>query len=376
MFKFKNIYLTPLLLFLLFLIFPRTDINAAKIKVGDYTLDNVSVVEDDLYISADTVVIEGVVDGDLFVGAENVTVGGTVTGDVYLFGTNVYVNGNIYGNTVVGGSTVNITGTHKGNVYVGAATANLDGTFNKDVLVLSGTLNLDGTVGDDVRVLSAQVISTASVGDDFLISSDNYSVNEDDIHGELVAPSDSVLTDRDTDDFIFTKKDLLGFNLGLAVVNFIGMYIVGLILILSAPVKTLQYEQKIIKSWEEFLKSYAVGLVILFTVPIPLFLLVLTLVGAPLAVLITGILLFLSIFGTIWVESAIGQKVLLLGNKTDSSRLLSLLVGRAISTVVKLIPILRGIYSFSLIFVVVGAVARSKYDAFVKSKEASKKKTK
>lgn len=376
MFKFKSIYLTPLLLLLLLFIFPKTDINAAEIKVGDYTLDKVSIVEDDLYISADTVVIEGVVDGDLFVEAENITVGGTVTGDIYLFGTNTYVNGNIYGNAVVMGSTVNITGTHKGNVYVGAVTADLDGTFNKDVLVLSGTLNLDGTVGDDVRVLSTQVISNASVGDDFLISSDNYSVNEDDIYGELVSPSDSVFKDRETNDFIFTKKDLLGFNLGLTIVNFIGMYIVGLVLILSAPVKTLQYEKKIIGSWEEFLKSYAVGLVILFTVPIPLFLLTVTLVGAPLAILIAGILLFLSIFGTVWVESALGQKILLLSNRADSSRLLSLLVGRFVSTVVKLVPILRGIYSLSLIFVVVGAVARSKYDAFMKSKEVSKKKTK
>jgi hypothetical protein len=81
-------------------------------------------------------------------------------------------------------------------------------------------------------------------------------------------------------------------------------------------------------------------------------------------------------FGTIWVESAIGYKILSTVDKKDNKRLLSLLVGRGLSTVVNFIPIVRGLYKMILSTVAVGAIVRTKYDAFPnkgKKKKKSKK---
>ena len=378
MFKLRNIYIFPILSILILLLFPKGVINAAKIEVGDYTLDKESIVEDDLYVSGERVVINGVVDGDLIVTGQNITVDGTVTGDIYLFGTTVTVGGNIYGNAILVGSTVTTSGTITENTYIGSMIADLDGTFNKDMAAATGTFKLNGSVGDDVRVASGQVISNATVGGDFLLAGDNYTVEEKNVYGDLIAGSEHPfwkdIPKEQT--FNFTKDDFLGFNIGLAIVNFIGMYIVGVILILSAPVKTLQIEKKIITSWEEVLKSYAIGLVVLFTIPLPLFLLIITLVGAPLAFLIIGILIFLATFGTVWTESAIGQRVLQLTDRKDSGRFISLLIGRSISVIVRLIPIVRGIYSLSLILITVGAVVRTKYDAFSQARKQNSKEVK
>ncbi len=378
MFKLRNIYIFPILSILILLLFPKGVINAAKIEVGDYTLDKESIVEDDLYISGEKVVISGVVDGDLIVTGQNITVDGTVTGDIYLFGTTVTVGGNIYGNAILVGSTVTTSGTITENTYIGSMIADLDGTFNKDIAAATGTFKLNGSVGDDVRVASGQVISNATVGGDFLLAGDNYTVEEKNVYGDLIAGSEHPfwkdIPKEQT--FNFSKDDFLGFNIGLAIVNFIGMYIVGVILILSAPVKTLQIEKKIITSWEEVLKSYAIGLVVLFTIPLPLFLLIITLVGAPLAFLIIGILIFLATFGTVWTESAIGQRVLQLTDRKDSGRFISLLIGRSISVIVRLIPIVRGIYSLSLILITVGAVVRTKYDAFSQARKQNSKEIK
>ena len=378
MFKLRNIYIFPILSILILLLFPKGVINAAKIEVGDYTLDKESIVEDDLYVSGERVVINGVVDGDLIVTGQNITVDGTVTGDIYLFGTTVTVGGNIYGNAILVGSTVTTSGTITENTYIGSMIADLDGTFNKDMAAATGTFKLNGSVGDDVRVASGQVISNATVGGDFLLAGDNYTVEEKNVYGDLIAGSEHPfwkdIPKEQT--FNFSKDDFLGFNIGLAIVNFIGMYIVGVILILSAPVKTLQIEKKIITSWEEVLKSYAIGLVVLFTIPLPLFLLIITLVGAPLAFLIIGILIFLATFGTVWTESAIGQRVLQLTDRKDSGRFISLLIGRSISVIVRLIPIVRGIYSLSLILITVGAVVRTKYDAFSQARKQNSKEIK
>lgn len=365
--KIRNIIL-PTVIFLLLLITPT---YAAKMETGEYTLDKESIVEDDLYVTGNNVTVSGIVDGDLIVIGENILVDGTITGDLYFIGSNIKLSGTVSGNTFAIGSNIGISATLRDNLYVLGMITNISGSINGDVMIGSGQLTLDGTVLDDVRAISGQFSSTASIGGDLLIESNNYTIDENDIAGELIAGSRSNKTQNDIK---VTKDDFFGLNIGLALINFAGMYIVGLIIIFAAPVKTLQIEKKITTSGIDFVKSFAVGMVILFAVPIPLFLLILTLVGAPIAILIIGVLLFLSLFGTLWVESAIGHKILQQFKKDDSGRFLSLLLGRGISTVIKLIPFVNGLYTLSLMALAVGSVTRVKYHAYPKTKEIAIKK--
>jgi hypothetical protein len=301
----------------------------------------------------------------------NILVDGTVSGDLYAIGSNIKLSGTVSGTTAVIGSNIGISATLRDNLYVLGGITNISGSINGDVMVGSGQMTLDGTVLDDVRAMSGQLTSTASVGGDFLIQGENYTVDENSISGELIKGGKS---NEVNNDIKVTKEDFFGLNLGLAFINFVGMYIVGLILILAAPVKTLQIEKKITTSWIDLLKSYALGIVIIFAIPIPLILLILTLVGAPLAILIIGALLFLSFFGTTWVESAMGHKILQHFKKDDYGRFLSLLIGRGISTVIKLIPFVGGVYTLSIMAVAVGSATRVKYHAYPKTKENITKK--
>jgi Fe2+ transport system protein B len=77
-----------------------------------------------------------------------------------------------------------------------------------------------------------------------------------------------------------------------------------------------------------------------------------------------GFLIFTAVFGTIWVESAIGYKILSTTDKKDPQRLLSLLIGRGLTTVVSFIPIVRGLYKFVLGLTSTGAIVRMKYDVY------------
>ena len=163
-------------------------------------------------------------------------------------------------------------------------------------------------------------------------------------------------------------------NILSLVLSFIGMYIVGVVLIFLAPVKTLQIEKKIIGSTKDFLLSLLIGLGILLLIPIPLIMLSLTVVGIPLALLVIAVLIFLCIFGRLWVESAIGQKILANKKQKDDKRLLSLLIGRGITTVMNIIPIIRGIYNTILSATAIGAIVRMKYDSFKEAKIKEEKK--
>jgi len=368
----KKYLLLPILAVLLTAIFPFS-IYAAQFEKGDYILETESMVEEDLYVTGDNVMIKGVVDGDLVIFGQNVTVDGTVTGDMYVFGNTVSIAGSIYGNVFAFGSNVSIKGTLGQNIYVGSMMVDIDANVGKDLNVASGTTKIVGSIGDDVRVATGQLSSDATVTGDFLVSSESINIVEEKIAGELVVSTKESRVAQ-TPKFEFRSGDFLGFNLGLAMVSFVGMYIVGLLLIYAAPVKTLAIEKKITTSWEELLKSLGIGLVILFAIPLPLFILALTLVGAPLAFLITAILIFLVTFGTLWTEAAVGHKVLSLAKLKDNSRFLSLLVGRLITVIIKLIPFVGTLYSLTLSMVTVGAVARMKYDAFQTCKDVKKKK--
>lgn len=374
--KFKRLLLVVPLLVVFGLVLPN-GVNAAEFKTGDYTLEKEEILEDDLYVGGDTVIISGIVDGDALVSGNNITVDGTVTGDLYVAGNLVSVQGNVYGNVFAAGSNVTLEGTYGGNVLVGSAIANISADVSKDLMVGAWRVTLDGTVGDDVRVGSGELISEALVGGDFILSSDSHNVEEIDVTGELVIDEvDAVEIETPEIDTTILDNIFVGFSFVSAIIGFIGMYLVGAFLILAAPTKTYQFEKKINSSWEDALKSFAIGLLVLFGSGIPLFVLLITGVGTSLAVLIIGILFFLTTFGVVWAEIAIGGSILGLFDKKDDKKFLSLLVGRGVTVFVKFLPFLRLFYSVVLMSMTVGAVVRSKADLFREAKVKTKKKSK
>lgn len=130
------------------------------------------VIEDDLYVGAQTVVINGVVKGDLFFGATTVTINGTVEGDVMGGGQSLIINGavnddvrvglaaltlgeesQVGGDLLVGGYSLeaqpgSIIG---GSLYMGGGQARLAGVVEKDVAVGVGGLEIEGAVWGDVN---------------------------------------------------------------------------------------------------------------------------------------------------------------------------------------------------------------------------------
>lgn len=75
-----------------------------------------------------------------------------VPGDFYAAGNDVYIAGVIDGDLYVLGGTVTLKGTVKG-----------------DVVALGGTVSIDGDVGDDVRVIGGKVIVSERVVGDVLV---------------------------------------------------------------------------------------------------------------------------------------------------------------------------------------------------------------
>lgn len=343
--------------------------NAAKFVMTDYTLAQDETISEDLYLTNTNTEINGFVQGDLIVGASSVKVTGTVTGDIFLFGTDITFTGNTFGDIYAFGNNVSIQGVVKGSVFTSGTVINVNGDIEKDLNLLAMKATLDGTVSDDARIAMGEGTIQSIIQGDLLISGERYTLQEENVTGNIytasvienIAEEQGVNLKADTDQ---TQASVFENKLFNALFAFCSMSLVGYILIAMAPVKTGKLMSKIIGSKKDLLLSFAIGLGILVLSPFLILLLTVSVVGAPLAIFLSGILLFLTIFGKLWVETAFGQEILTLFKVNGYRPFKSLAIGRFITVCIGLIPIFGWIYSLVLSAIATGAFVRMKIEYF------------
>ncbi len=375
--KYLSLLVVPILaLFILGVVSPLKA-NAGEFHFKTYTLEKDKSVNDDLYIFTNSVNIQGTVYGDLVVFGENVQVSGTVSGDTYLMGATVTVTGDIKGQLYVFAQEASLNGQIVDNVLAFAKTVNYAATSTKDLTVFSYDNIINGTVGDDVRVFAYKSNIDAQIAGDLVLMSETYNVQEEKVAKNIYynATIKSIAKDQGVDLDKENEGGEMGFmnqkgtytsKLVYTFVAFVSMLIAGCFLIYLTPVKSVHIIRKITTSPNEFVKSLVVGLVTLLVVPLPIFLLSISFVGAPLAGLLTAFILFVMIFGRVWVELAFGKEILKLFKVKEYRPFKSFLLGRAISSIISLIPIVSGFYSIILLSVSLGAMIRMKKDCFNK----------
>jgi cytoskeletal protein CcmA (bactofilin family) len=129
------------------------------------------VVDDDLYVTANNVVIDGTIRGDLVAFGQNITVDGTVEGDLIAAGRSVEIRGTVEDDARIAGQTLllgegaeveddliaagfslqNMPDSAVGGTLLYAGyQALLQGTVDEDVSVAANGLQLGGEVGANV----------------------------------------------------------------------------------------------------------------------------------------------------------------------------------------------------------------------------------
>ncbi len=182
------------LLVLATLIFPSTAL-AFDGRSGDrIVIPAGEVINDDLYLSASEVIVDGTINGDLLAAAETVVVNGIVTGDLLAAAETVVVNGIVTGDLWAAGSSVTINGEVGDDLFAAAAvvTVGRDAKVGDDVFgaaasvesrpgsLINGTLLIgafqglvSGSVAEDLLVGASRLRIEGSVGGDAKIAVDN-----------------------------------------------------------------------------------------------------------------------------------------------------------------------------------------------------------
>jgi len=138
-----------------------------KFRSGsDLTIAAGETVPHDLYLTGNTVRVDGTIDGDLVVAGGTVIVNGTVTGGVLAAGGTVTLNGPVGRQVRVAGGTVTISGSVGGDVVAtgGQMTTTAGSHVTGDVVFGGGPLTLTGPIDGSVFGSTSQYTKTSTIG--------------------------------------------------------------------------------------------------------------------------------------------------------------------------------------------------------------------
>lgn len=328
---------------------------------GD-TVEIHGTVNGDVYAAGRQVIIEGKVNGDLIVAAGTINIPGEVTQDARIAGGKIAVTGNILRNLTVAGGSVDLAGPGKigGSIIAFGGDVNISAPVGGNIKVSAGDLLISNRIDGDVdasagniRITSKTVISgdltyrsdgKASIDPDAVISG-NVNMKEG---GEFSSVSPEQVS-----------VAFFGGYLLSALINFVSTLIIGLLLVYFYP-GFMTRTVSIIR--ERALHSLGLGFIALFLTPIAAFILMITILGIPFALLLLAVYFVYIYMARVFVIYWIGSSVFNRSGKSADS-VWQLLVGLVIYTVLTLIPFIGGLITFFTILIGLGVllIAKKQY---------------
>ena len=305
--------LTIALTFALLMLFSTTPVLAFDAREGDtITISGGEVVDDDLYIVAGTITIDGTVNGDLWAVGSAIIVNGPVKGSVMAAGRTININGDVghavravgetviinsdvSGDVMVGCGQVNIasTATIGGDLLLGVGNARVDGLIEGIIKGGGGGVTISGEVRGnvDLKVENLTILPTANIQGDLIYTSEE----EADIQsgariGGATTHNLPEVKEKRARDFPFVLLS----GIGGKVTGFLMAFIAGLVIILLVPRR--------LKSIAESIRtrpgpSAGWGALVLFVTPIAAVIVCITIIGIPvglIALALWGIAIYLA----------------------------------------------------------------------------------
>ncbi len=365
---FKARFLLPVLLLMLAL--PLAT-HAFMTKAADSVYIGADeTVDGNLYAAGNNITIDGTITGDVICAAQTVNINGSVAGDVICAAQSLNLQGKIGGSARVAGNTVNLNGpvargvqafganvTLGKNAAVGwgmliaCGTAEIRGKIGGDLYGAAGNAIIDGDIAKNVRLRLENNIKGEKRGFGFEADTSSLTVTDNaKVGGDLVytAPNAAAIASSSSIAGVVThnlpkvKKARGGFGAGYFLGRLFSIFaalVVGLVLISlwSGQIRTLT---------DRMLKRPAPavgwGIVVMFITPILALILLITLIGIPLAFILMALWLIALYASKILVGILAGRWLLnkTIKNKSKDSLIWAMIAGIVITWIIYSIPII------------------------------------
>jgi hypothetical protein len=322
-------------------------------------LNLIDPVQGDAFLAGGRVATAGEVYGDLVAAGGEVSIGGSVGDDLYAAGGDVKVDAIVHGNARVGG----------GDVAVGPATVIAGATT-----LAGGRVDFEGNSHGLLKISGGTVTMAGQVHGDVEVRSDELKITpETQIGGRLVyrgpaapvVPEGAVIAGGVEFHQVSHGSYLHGGRgpvreaahwVGSAL-WFAGVFFVGVLFLTLFPGLSARAADTI---GRDPLKSLGLGLAVLICVPFLAMVLLITIVGIPLALLLVPLYLLLMFLGWIVAALYLGQLGLGLARggrpATTGSRLLALLLALLVLALIRHLPLVGGLLGFLALVAGVGAL--------------------
>ncbi|WP_210409047.1 hypothetical protein [Methanococcoides sp. AM1] len=291
-----------------------------------------------MFDAGDTVIIDDIVEDDVYLAGDTLIVSGTVLGDVVATGGTVQIDGNITGDLIVAAGDVTITGSIGDDIRVACGNLELSGHVGDDLLVTAGSVSTTETttVGGDTTIRSGdadiagnfgglldvsagELMFSGNVEGDAILDATDLTIEPDSsIKGNLEYSSSKEISipagtvgEEIKSERTEQREDVFDGDGVLKVISFIGkiayylfLFALGVILILVFPEKT----EEIVKDiQQEPFKNIAVGLLLLIGAIIGSFVLMITIIGIPIALLLLLLLFIVLLIAKVYTAMWLGE---------------------------------------------------------------------
>lgn len=313
---------------------------------GSITLESNENINDNVATAGNDIYIRGTIEDDLFVAGSNIKIDGEIKGNLFAAANTIEINGKIDKDTFLAGNSINIgeNATLGQDAFIAGNILNIKGNIERNLSIGGSYINLDSNIKGDTKVTGQTLV----IGDNAILDGNlNYtsekelsSTEQEKIKGNTSYTQPNEKTNQ---------KNNYNIDFTSWFVSLLQFLLFGIIIVLLMPKWTDEIAEYIKK---DTLKTIGIGILAFIVVPILMIIMLITIVGIPIAI-VTGLLFTLFImFARFWVAYCIGKWI----GKNKYSPIVTILVGALILQIIFLIPILSILAKIVVIFAGLGAI--------------------
>jgi cytoskeletal protein CcmA (bactofilin family) len=321
-------------------------------------------VDDTLFATGNSVIVEGTVNGDVIAAGRSVEVRGTIRGNLIAFAQNVIVEGAVEGTTYAFGQNVRVRGEVVRDMigFAQAIALEPNGKIGRNLISFAQVLTADGEAGRDVIAFVQRFEARGTFARDVSVNAEQVS---------LLAPAhverDFVAGLPRESNFKMENGASIGGKRNIHVVPpppseyttiwfyvrqimwLIAAFITGLVLFWLFPALS----RPRLERRSDLLESGVFGFLATIATPVAAIIIGITIIGLPIALVSLALWMFGLYIAKIVVAAFVGRS--LFGTPTTSLAV-QLLVGLVIVLIAVDIPYIGGLVNFLLTIVGLGAV--------------------
>jgi cytoskeletal protein CcmA (bactofilin family) len=253
-----------------------------------------TIINSSVYATGKSIYIGGTVNGDVYCFGQNITINGQVNGDVLCAAQDITINGHVNGNARLAGQTVNVSGQISGNVTVagGQVMFAQSSKVGSDLTAFGSNLDMNGSVGRDAVIAGSIMNIRGNIGRNVTASSSDFSVlGQAKIGGALTytskngahVDSSAQIVGATTHKLPSQHKHSFAVSRYVRITLIISTILFALLLVVLFPQLLHQLARQ---TNQRFWVTLLTGFIAALVLPVLLILLIVSLIGLPVALVI------------------------------------------------------------------------------------------